>query len=113
MKEAGGIPLRPDLPWDLVRPHTVTGWRHRHAAGCTRNKATVPTGSWCSWKTRDPSHTQLPTLTSPLPPGTGTQEADPNAEGKGLLHHQGLRHSKIVSSPLQEVCKEQRDKQGL
>lgn len=46
-------------------------------------------------------------------PGTGTQEANPNAEGKGLLHHQGLRHSKIVRSPLQEVFKEQRDKQGL
>lgn len=90
MKKAGGIPLRPDLPWDLVRPHTVTGWRHRHAAGCTRNKATVPTGSWCSWKTRDPSHTQLPTLTSPLPPELGPKRQIPTQKGKVFCIIRGL-----------------------
>ena len=45
--EAEGTP-GPGLPWDLVRPHTETGWRHRRAAGRTRNRATVPTGSWCN-----------------------------------------------------------------
>lgn len=52
---------RPGLPWDLVRPHSETDWRHRCAAGCTKNRTTVPTGSWCTWKTGGPSDTQLPT----------------------------------------------------
>ena len=45
--EAEGTP-GPGLPWDLARPHTETGWRHRRAAERTRHRATVPTGSWCN-----------------------------------------------------------------
>lgn len=67
MKVAEGIPPRPNLPWDLARLHTVTGWRRRHAAGSTRNNATVPTGSWCSCKTRAPQTLSPPPRFTPAP----------------------------------------------
>ena len=77
----------PGLPWDLMRPHSETGWRHRRAVGCTRNRATVLIGSWCSWKTREGP--QLPDCQL-LCPETGIQDVNPSIGKKTFFPYAGI-----------------------